>query len=172
MQSRARFRVAVVTGVVVLAGLLVVAGLPGAGFAGDDRWREGKEVRKAGHRHGAWAGRSAVVYVPPAPVVVAPPVVAVPPAVVVWPGPAYVWVEGHYETRRETRYVPGPAVSIWVPPRFEVRWVNGRFVSVEVAPGHYEYRPGPPVAVTETVEVWVPGRWVPAARAAYQADRD
>ncbi|HWP34666.1 MAG TPA: hypothetical protein VNM66_03635 [Thermodesulfobacteriota bacterium] len=142
-------------------GVLLVAGLWPAPAAADDDW-------KGGHRHGRGkrvaviAAAPAVVAVPP--VVVVPPVV-LPPVVVVKPKPTWVWVEGHYETRVVTRYVPGPAVAVWVPPRFELRWIDGRLVSVQVSSGHYEYRPGPPVAVTETVRVWVPGRWVPAAPA-------
>lgn len=172
MKSRPAYRVTMITAVAALVGFLAVAGLPGVGFADDGRW-ERKGAHKHGRQHGAWGKRPAVVSVSPAPVVVAPQAVIVPPVVVVPPQPAYVWIEGHYETRQETRYVSGPTVSVWVPPRFEVRWINGRFVSVEVSPGYHEYRPGPPVAVTETVQVWVPGRWVPATRAAaYRADHD
>lgn len=137
--------------------VLILAAWP-APAAADDDWKPGRS-----RRHGRWHERPKVVRVVPAPVVVVPPVV-------VAPAPGYVWVPGHYEAREETRWVPGPAVAVRVPPRFEVRWVNGRFVSVEIAPGYYEYRAGPAVAVTEVVEVWVPGHWVPAARAvAYRA---
>lgn len=168
MTSRFANRVILLTGVALLIPVLALAAVPAAARADDGGDREWKHGRKHG-RHGWWARPPRAVVVAPAPVVVAPPVVVVP-RVVVPARPVYVWVEGYYETRQETRYVPGPAVAVRVPPRFELRLVAGRFVSFEVSPGHYEYRPGPAVAVTEAVQVWVPGRWVPAARAASRGD--
>lgn len=176
MTSRLGYRVTVITGMVIVA-LLAIAAVSATALADDDdRW-EGKHGHKH-RRHGWWGRHPRVVHVTPSPVVVvspvvvAPPVVITPSVVVAPPRPAYVWVEGHYETRLETHYVPGHEVAFQVPPHFEFRWINGRFVSVEVSPGHYEYRPGPSVAVTEPVQVWVPGQWVRADQVAYQGDRD
>lgn len=180
MTSRLGYRVTVITGAMMIVWLLAVAAFPTTTLADDDdddRW-EGKHRHKHGRRHGWWDKRPHVVHVTPSPVVIAPPVVVAPrvvvstPVVVVLPRPAYVWVEGHYESRLETHYVPGSAVAFQAPPRFELRWVNGRFASIEVSPGHYEYRSGPLVAVTEAVQVWVPGRWVPADQVSYRGDRD
>jgi hypothetical protein len=136
----------------VLAALAMAPGVARADDDRDEAW--GRHHR----RHGKWHGRPTVVRVVP------PPVVVVPPPVVV-ARPAYVWVEGRWEERTEVRYVPGPPVAVWVPGRVGVGVHGGRVVGVAFSTGHYEYRPGPLVPVTETVRVWVPGRWVPAREA-------
>jgi hypothetical protein len=137
------------------AALAALAMAPGVARADDDRdeaW--GRHHR----RHGRWHGRPTVVRVVPPPLVV-----VVPPPVVV--RPAYVWVEGRWEERTEVRYVPGPPVAVWVPGHLGLGVQGGRVVDVAFSTGHYAYRPGPPVPVTETVRTWVPGRWVPAREA-------
>lgn len=82
------------------------------------------------------------------------------------PRRGYVFVPGHYEARETVRYVPGPLVSVWVPPRFGVRFVDGRLGHLALSPGHYRHGPGPLVPVREVVKVWVPDRWMPVARLA------
>lgn len=136
-------------GPTVLTAAALLVALPAAAFADGDHGR--------GHRK--WKTRERIIYVAPAPVVV------LPPPVVVAPPPAYVWVPGHYQAHEEVRYVPGPAASVWVPPQLGARWLDDRLVQVVLSPGHYESRPGPLVPVKEVVQVWVPGRWVPAAEA-------
>jgi len=63
---------------------------------------------------------------------------------------------GHFETRPRRIWVPARTETIYVPARYERRWVGGCLVDVLVEPAHYETICHPGYFRTEYVRVWVP----------------
>jgi hypothetical protein len=74
--------------------------------------------------------------------------------------PPRVWVPGHYETRFQDVWVPGPSRQVWVPPVYAWRHdACGRAYQVCVRPGSWRTECAPGRYERREIRVWVDGCW-------------
>lgn len=69
------------------------------------------------------------------------------------------WVDGHYEYYQRTVWVPGHYEQRYVPPAYQVRWINGQQALILVSEGYYQQYYVPSHYTTVPDSYWVPGYW-------------
>ena len=75
--------------------------------------------------------------------------------------PSRAWVRGHYESIPQQVWVASTERTVWVEPRYEVRYDNcGHAHTVCVAPGHWQRVCVPGHFETRTYKAFKPGAWV------------